>query len=235
MALARALRTQQFGLRFADRMLRNLGTPIHCFEQLSRASFLRSSLTSTTPSAQDLAPSRFDLRRGQARYGVVPKRRAPCAKGNVAIVGDNSNAFVQVGDGAIVVSEGADDGWAWVFWPQHGEFANTTNFVVSPNSIDVMEFASTPHRIDEVAVFSDGIENLVLHAASRTVHAPFFDAMFPPVRQHLPGFAVDLSLGLEKYLLSPRICDRTDDDKTLVLATRRTIVPVQDTPDERPA
>jgi len=152
-----------------------------------------------------------------------------------AIIGENSNVFVQIGDGAIVISEGIDEGWAWVFWPQHGEFANTTSFIVSPNALDVMEFASTPHRIDEVAVFSDGIENLVLHAASRTVHAPFFDAMFPPVRQHPPGFSAHLSLGLEKYLLSPRICDRTDDDKTLVLATRRTVVPVQDTLDERPA
>ena len=153
----------------------------------------------------------------------------------VAIAAENSNVFIQIGDGAIVVSEGADEGWAWVFWPQHGEFANTTNFVVSPNATELMEFASTRQRIDEVAIFSDGIENLVLHTASRTVHAPFFDAMFPPVRQHAPGFAVELSKGLEKYLLSPRICDRTDDDKTLILATRRAAVPVQDAPDERPA
>ena len=76
-------RTQQFALRFADRMLRNLGTPIHCFGQLSRAIFLRSSLTTTTPSAEKSAPSRFLLRRGQASYGVVPKRRGPCANGHM--------------------------------------------------------------------------------------------------------------------------------------------------------
>jgi hypothetical protein len=48
-------RSQKFALLFADRMLRNLGTSIHCFEQLSRASFLRSSLITTTASAQNLA------------------------------------------------------------------------------------------------------------------------------------------------------------------------------------
>jgi hypothetical protein len=74
-------RSQQFVLLFADRMLRNLGTPIHCFGQLMRAIFLRPSLTTMIPSAQGLAPSRFDLRRGQARYGIVPKRRAPSANG----------------------------------------------------------------------------------------------------------------------------------------------------------
>jgi uncharacterized protein YjlB len=37
-------RTRQFALLFADQMLRNLGSPIHCFGQLMRAIFLRSSL-----------------------------------------------------------------------------------------------------------------------------------------------------------------------------------------------
>jgi hypothetical protein len=50
-------RTQQFALRFADRMLRNLGAPIHCFEQLMRAIFLRSSLITTTASTQSSAPA----------------------------------------------------------------------------------------------------------------------------------------------------------------------------------
>src|SRR5258708_29754976 len=42
----------------------------------------------------------------------------------VAVVGENSAATMQVGDGAIVVSDG--DGWSWAHWPQRGEFANTT-------------------------------------------------------------------------------------------------------------
>src|SRR6266404_8946761 len=40
-------RTQQFALLFAERMLRNLGASIHCFEQFLRATFLRSSLIAT--------------------------------------------------------------------------------------------------------------------------------------------------------------------------------------------
>jgi len=137
-----------------------------------------------------------------------------------AIVGDEVAAFVQIGDGAIVVADG-DDGWSWVFWPQHGEFANTTNFIVSADAADVMEFAVTSGRINEIALFSDGIENLVLHQASRTVHGAFFDAMFPAVRKARPGVDDQLSASLEKYLLSPGICDRTDDDKSLILASRR--------------
>lgn len=139
-----------------------------------------------------------------------------------AIVGESTATFIQIGDGAIVVSEGAEDGWSWVFWPQHGEFANTTNFVVSDNAADVMDFTATSNRIAELAIFSDGIENLVLHHGRREVHAAFFDAMFPPVRKAaMSGFNDGLSQDLATYLTSPRICEKTDDDKTLILASRR--------------
>ena len=133
-----------------------------------------------------------------------------------AIVGEDAAAFIQIGDGAIVVSQGQDDGWSWIFWPQHGEFANTTNFIVSADATQAMDFCLTPGRIKEMAVFSDGIENLVLHQASRTVHAAFFDAMLPPVRRAASaGLNRELSDGLARYLASPTICEKTDDDKSL--------------------
>lgn len=137
------------------------------------------------------------------------------------IAGPQETAFVQVGDGAIVVSHGEDDGWSYVFWPQHGEFANTTNFVVSHNADEVVEFDLASLRIDEFAIFSDGIENLVLHRASRTVHGSFFDKMMKPMRSsNASGKDDQLSRALASYLGSKAICDRTDDDKTLILATR---------------
>src|SRR5258706_4771763 len=48
-------RSPQFALLFADRMLRNLRAPIHCFEQLMRAIFLRSSLITMTASASNFS------------------------------------------------------------------------------------------------------------------------------------------------------------------------------------
>lgn len=138
------------------------------------------------------------------------------------LAGVASTVFVQVGDGAIVVSHGEEDGWSYVFWPQHGEYANTTNFVIAPNVEEILDFELAPRRIDEFAVFSDGIEKLVLHDATRTVHDSFFRKMFPPVRKlEAAGLDADLSEGLKRYLSSALICERTDDDKTLVLASRR--------------
>lgn len=137
-----------------------------------------------------------------------------------AVIADGSAVFVQIGDGAMVISNGA--GWRHVFWPQHGEFANTTNFVTSERAVLTMEFMRLDEAVEEVAVFTDGIENLVLQKASRTAYAPFFDSMFPPVRKsQASGLDAELSQALDKYLSSPTVTNRTDDDKTLILASRR--------------
>jgi hypothetical protein len=137
-----------------------------------------------------------------------------------AVVADQSAVFVQIGDGAMVISNGA--GWRHVFWPQHGEFANSTNFVTSERAVPTMEFMRLDEAVEEVAVFTDGIENLVLQKASRTAHAPFFDSMFPPLRKsQASGVDAGLSQALDKYLSSSTINSRTDDDKTLILASRR--------------
>lgn len=140
----------------------------------------------------------------------------------VAVVGAQEAAFMQIGDGAIVVPADEAGGWRWVHWPQRGEFVNTTHFVTEKDAPDRLAFVRHEGPLDEVAVFTDGIEPLVLHYATQTVHAPFFDQMFPPVRSVVAeGLDERLSAALGKYLASPVICDRTDDDKTLVLASRR--------------
>jgi hypothetical protein len=142
----------------------------------------------------------------------------------VAVVGQDSSAIMQIGDGAIVVSDGA--GWSWVHWPQRGEFANTTFFATDEQAEKRMAFDFCKGRIEEIAVFSDGIEPLVLEYSTQTVFASFFDKMFPAVRAlHEEGLDQGLSTALATYLDSPAICARTDDDKTLVLATRASAAP----------
>jgi hypothetical protein len=140
----------------------------------------------------------------------------------VAIIASEDAVFFQVGDGAMVVCKDGNDAWSYIFWPQHGEFANSTNFITSSSAIDVLEFLTINGRIDRFAAFSDGIENLILHQATKSVHSPFFTGMIGPV-EHASAVGLDpeLSNDLASYLGSERICERTDDDKTLVLASRR--------------
>jgi hypothetical protein len=138
-----------------------------------------------------------------------------------AFISPSHAVMFQVGDGAIVFWPRGDEGWCLMTWPQHGEYINTTVFVTDPAARANFEFCARPDFIDEIAVFTDGIEALVLHFATQSVHGAFFDSMFPALR-HRPegGISSDLAAGLATYLASETICDRTDDDKTLLLASR---------------
>lgn len=142
-----------------------------------------------------------------------------------AVVGEDQAAFFQIGDGAIVVSNRAEpDDYGWVFWPQHGEFANQTNFITQDNALEVLEFELEERCIDKIAIFSDGIERLVLDLQEKTAHAPFFRTLFSWLVKTEPallGEEIPTSEIVTRYLGSKEINDRTDDDKTLILASRR--------------
>jgi hypothetical protein len=139
----------------------------------------------------------------------------------VAVLAPNYAAFGQIGDGAIVVLTEERE-WAWMFWPQHGEYANTTFFVTDSNALEKLEFEAGPRTIREVAIFSDGLEAMVLDYRSRTVHQPFFNRIISPLRQEsAAGNGPILSKHLETYLESSTVTERTDDDVTLILASRQ--------------
>lgn len=149
-----------------------------------------------------------------------------------AIVGEDQAAFFQIGDGAIVVSNRSEpDDYGWVFWPQHGEFANQTNFITQDDALDVLVFELEDRCIDEVAVFTDGIERLVLDLTEKTAHAPFFQTLFGWLVKTEPGVLdaeIPASSVIDSYLGSKQINDRTDDDKTLILASRH-LTPIAET------
>jgi Protein phosphatase 2C len=139
----------------------------------------------------------------------------------VALVAPEQAVFFQVGDGVIVTTHQNGEGWMWVFWPQHGEFANSTNFIVSSDLAEVLDFQHEKYPIPELALLTDGLENLVLQMGERRVHEPFFNSMMPWVRNSPANGRDDqLCESLARYLSGPKVCERTDDDKTLLLASR---------------
>jgi hypothetical protein len=140
----------------------------------------------------------------------------------VTVIESQYAAFLQIGDGAIVVSTPLEpDEYHWVFWPERGEYANQTCFVTDEDAAHHLQFDSCNMEIDEVALFSDGVQSLALHYESRTAYAPFFHSFFVPVRAEPPGKSDTLCTALDAFLNSPRVIARTDDDKTLVISTRR--------------
>ncbi len=143
----------------------------------------------------------------------------------LAVLAPAWSAFAQVGDGAIVTPEDETDQWNWLFWPQRGEYANTTSFITDENALDRVETALIPHATHEIAMFTDGIQHLVLHYETQTVHSPFFERILAAVRAEGPvGPDAVLSDGLASYLVSPTVAEKADDDLTLVLASRKSRV-----------
>jgi hypothetical protein len=153
------------------------------------------------------------LREAESRS--VPIRQLACTL-LVAVIGGAGAAFCQIGDGAIVIRDQGE--LRPVFWPQSGEYANTTNFVTS-SRIDqdlMFEWLATP--IDDVSMFTDGLQSVALNYATRQAHQPFFTPLLDALRQH--EAPAELLGPMQSFLESKNLTDRTDDDLTLVLATR---------------
>jgi hypothetical protein len=140
-----------------------------------------------------------------------------------AVVGNDHAAFFQVGDGAIVVldpeTEDGKENYNWTFWPAKGEYENTTFFITDPKIKKHIQFDILSKKVEEISLFTDGIQHLSLHYQSKTVHHPFFKPMFRVLRQVNNG--EELNSSLEKFLSSERMNEKTDDDKTLLLASRK--------------
>lgn len=137
-----------------------------------------------------------------------------------AIVDLDDAIFFQIGDGAIVVSELGSIDYGHMFWPQHGEFANQTNFLTQDNIAETLEFAYVKRTFETVSIFTDGIERLVLDFPSKSVHPPALRPILDWLAKCEPSTDESSSAALIAYLSSDLINSRTDDDKTLVMATR---------------
>lgn len=129
---------------------------------------------------------------------------------------------MQIGDGVIIVGDCADE-WSWMFWPQRGEYANTTFFLTDEDAMDRLEVDTFSGNLTDVALMSDGLEPLALNYADKSVYSPFLKGLYQPLLTvEGSGEAHSLSSSLEQFLASDRVRSRSDDDISLILATRRT-------------
>jgi hypothetical protein len=132
----------------------------------------------------------------------------------------SSRAIVcHVGDGACVLRRKGSSLWEVPSWPAHGEYASSTYFVTDDPE-PRLQFNSIVGEFSQLAMFSDGIERLALDFMDKSAADRFFNPMFAPLANLGPGRDRGLSVSLRRFLDSPRIQERTDDDKSLVLARR---------------
>jgi hypothetical protein len=175
------------------------------------------SLVLETQAAQWVQPVHDRLVAEADKLGVPPRQLACTLL--FAVLHSGGAVFGQIGDGAIVARKG--DTYEHLLWPRAGEYANTTFFITDP------KFAANLHCVwcntppEEVALFTDGLQSLALDFHKHQAHGPFFAPMFQALAAaDEPGTLLG---PLVDFLRSPAVTERTDDDKTLILATQRAI------------
>lgn len=162
---------------------------------------------------------------GESRLALALKaghdRREPNAYATTlltAILSPAGGVIGQIGDGAAVIDDG-ETGWRPVHWPDHGEFANTTSFLTQADALAQLRLATFQQPVRRLAMFSDGLERLVLDFRQRTAHGPFFERIFARLRPAIGvGHREEVSEDLTHLLASDKVNARTDDDKSLLCA-----------------
>lgn len=151
----------------------------------------------------------------EAEGQAAAPRRLACTF-LAAVVGDGWAAFAQVGDGVIVFD--GESGYELAFWPDNGEYANTTRFLTEDDYRRHLRIEVVERTINELAMLTDGLQMLALDFAQARVHDRFFAPLFGTVKNGPDEETLRTSL--LKFMDSNRVNERTEDDKTLLLATR---------------
>ena len=149
----------------------------------------------------------------------IPINEYSCTLLGCYIAGGRA-VFFQVGDGAIVRNDGTGF-FIPVWWPHNGEYQNSTSFLVDDKAFSNLKVCVLEEQIEEIAIFTDGLQMLALNMETRHAHQPFFTGLFKYLRMaDEEGKITILQRKATEYLGSEQINGRTDDDKTLFLATR---------------
>lgn len=123
-----------------------------------------------------------------------------------------------IGDGAIVARDKENALWSVLSEPHNGEYASTTYFVTDDPQ-PTLRIGRHPNQFNAIATFTDGIENLVLDSVTGAASSAFFAPMAKPLdASSAIGKDSKLNWSLAEFLASDRLNERTDDDKTLIIA-----------------
>lgn len=137
----------------------------------------------------------------------------------LAVHADDLLGTAQIGDGAAVVSTG-EGSFKTFTRPQKGEYSNETNSVTSRRSLQLcnIDIAQPPEPLRTLALMTDGVVSISLDSRELTPHQPFFETMANWLREHPERPHPNRELG--DLLQSEKIRSKTDDDTTMILATR---------------
>jgi serine/threonine protein phosphatase PrpC len=125
-------------------------------------------------------------------------------------------AVAQIGDGAIVVLH--PEGTLTSLTSRESRmYVNETVFITDTDYLSLVTYTILPRtNVQGIALLTDGLQMIALKFPENTPHEPFFTPLFRFVRRPDASEAE-----LHTFLASERVCQRSDDDKTLLLAVQQ--------------
>ncbi|MFN5516121.1 MAG: PP2C family serine/threonine-protein phosphatase, partial [Cyanobacteriota bacterium] len=148
-----------------------------------------------------------------AREGIEYKSLASTLL--VFIAGREGVAAMQIGDGFMVVRPQKGD-YELLFHPDKGEYINETTFITSANALEDIQssvYEESPHFI---CAATDGLEKVAIKFQDWTAFSPFFEPLETFLTETRDPETEDEYL--QSFLQSERLNQRTQDDKTLLIA-----------------
>jgi hypothetical protein len=134
-----------------------------------------------------------------------------------AVVSGDWLAVAQIGDGAVVVAQ--DDGaLTLTARPQRGEYANEAYFLTMPDGLNSLAFHISRQSPRSLILTTDGLLRLAFKLPEYEPSPNFFHPLLAFCAEAKEREQAQSDLAA--FLNSARVNARTDDDKTLVLATR---------------
>ena len=150
---------------------------------------------------------------GFAAAEGVPLRDLACTLALALSDGERLVA-AQIGDGAVLVQD-LDGSWQNLLPMQKGEYANEVLLLSAPDCLAAL----APRRVlrpKALVMSTDGLLRLMLRYPSGQPHGPFLEPLLTFCAQAQDPASA--RRGLLTFLGSARVCARTDDDKTLLIA-----------------
>jgi hypothetical protein len=133
----------------------------------------------------------------------------------VGVITDTFVIGAMVGDGMMVVEDMRGE-FSCVFELPKREYANQVVAITSPHGPDALQIVSKEGPAKTVSILTDGLLRLSCDIRKNVPHTPFFQAMTSLLKK-VPE-PTKASQELQTLLSHPSINERTDDDKTLVMA-----------------
>ena len=132
----------------------------------------------------------------------------------IAVATPDFVAGYQIGDGAVVMERG-EEGLEALTKPDVGEYANQTYFL-DRSTLERAQYAYREGPCRHVALITDGLQGVALEHPGWRPFAGFFEPILHTARAE-PSRIEDR---LNELFVSHRMRARTDDDLTMVIATR---------------